>query len=277
MSFFKNRTVVGVICIVLSLLICFAVTPLFNSGISRKTEIVRVVKDIRAGEEIMPDKVKTVEVGGYNLPENVVKNLSAVTGKYACADLAVGDYIVSSKIADAPAAENAYLYSLNGEKQAISVSVKSFADGLSGKLMSGDIVSVIAPDYKKQGATVIPPELRYVEVIAVTADSGYDANTGREQDGKDQDDDEKELPGTVTLLVTPEQSKILAMLEADGTIHLSLVYRGGRENADKFLKAQDDALTKLYPPETEKSSEEKTESEEPADTNASAAPEKEAK
>jgi len=275
MSFFKNRTVVGVICIVLSLLICFAVTPLFNSGISRKTEIVRVVKDIRAGEEIMPDKVKTVEVGGYNLPENVVKNLSAVTGKYACADLAVGDYIVSSKIADAPAAENAYLYSLNGEKQAISVSVKSFADGLSGKLMSGDIVSVIAPDYKKQGATVIPPELRYVEVIAVTADSGYDANTGK-QDGKDQDDDEKELPGTVTLLVTPEQSKILAMLEADGTIHLSLVYRGGRENADKFLKAQDDALTKLYPPEAEKFSEEKTESEAPADTDASAAPEKEA-
>lgn len=274
MSFFKSRTVVGVICIVLSLLICFAVMPLFNSGISRKTEIVRVVKDIRAGEEITSDKVKTVEVGGYNLPENVVKNLSAVTGKYASADLAVGDYIINSKIADAPAAENAYLYSLTGEKQAISVSVKSFADGLSGKLMSGDIVSVIAPDYKKQGATVIPPELRYVEVIAVTADSGYDANTGREQDGKDQDDDEKELPGTVTLLVTPEQSKILAMLEADGTIHLSLVYRGGRENADKFLKAQDDALAKLYPPETEKSSE--TESEEPADTNASAAPEKEA-
>lgn len=277
MSFFKNRTVVGVICIVLSLLICFAVTPLFNSGISRKTEIVRVVKDIRAGEEIMPDKVKTVEVGGYNLPENVVKNLSAVTGKYACADLAVGDYIIDSKIADAPAAENAYLYSLTGEKQAISVSVKSFADGLSGKLMSGDIVSVIAPDYKKQGATVIPPELRYVEVIAVTADSGYDANTGKEQDSKDQDDDEKELPGTVTLLVTPEQSKILAMLEADGTIHLSLVYRGGRDNADKFLKAQDDALAKLYPPETEKFSEEKRESEAPADTNASAAPEKEAK
>ena len=279
MSFFKNRTVVGVICIVLSLLICFAVTPLFNSGISRKTEIVRVVKDIRTGEEITPDKVKTVEVGGYNLPENVVKSLSAVTGKYACADLAVGDYIINSKIADAPAAENAYLYSLTGEKQAISVSVKSFADGLSGKLMSGDIVSVIAPDYKKQGATVIPPELRYVEVIAVTADSGYDANTGREQDSKDKDkdDEEKELPGTVTLLVTPEQSKILAMLEADGTIHLSLVYRGGRENADKFLKAQNDALAKLYPPDAEKSSEEKTESEAPADTDASAAPEKEAK
>ena len=30
MRFLKNRTVIGVICIVLSLIICFAVTPLFN-------------------------------------------------------------------------------------------------------------------------------------------------------------------------------------------------------------------------------------------------------
>lgn len=48
--------------------------------------------------------------------------------------------------------------------------------------MSGDIVSVIAPDYKKQVTTVIPPELQYVEVIAVTANSGYDANTGEREE-----------------------------------------------------------------------------------------------
>lgn len=30
MRFLKNRTVLGVLCIVLSLIICFAVTPLFN-------------------------------------------------------------------------------------------------------------------------------------------------------------------------------------------------------------------------------------------------------
>ena len=30
MSFLKNRTVIGVVCILLSLVICFAVTPLFK-------------------------------------------------------------------------------------------------------------------------------------------------------------------------------------------------------------------------------------------------------
>lgn len=200
--------------------------------------------------------VKPVEVGAYNLPESVVRNMDEVIGKYASADMAPGDYIIRSKVAEEPAAENAYLYNLNGEKQAISVSVKAFANGLSGKLISGDIVSVIAPDYRKQGSTIIPPELQYVEVIAVTANSGYDANTGERGD----EETEKELPGTVTLLVTPEQGKVLAELEADGKLHLSLVYRGTKENARKFVEAQEIMLEELYSPEGE-GTEENTEKE----------------
>lgn len=249
MNFLKNRTVIGVICIVLALIICFAVTPLFNRSISEKAEIVRVVKPVKTGEEITADKVKTVEVGGYNLPGDVVKNLDTAIGKFASADLAAGDYIIASKIAEEPAAENAYLYNLTGEKQAMSISLKAFANGLSGKLQSGDIVSVIAPDYKKQGATVIPPELQYVEVIAVTATSGYDANTDTQSGGGEAE--EKELPGTVTLLVTPEQSKILAELEADGKAHLSLVYRGEAGQTAVFITAQETVLTELYPPAEE--------------------------
>lgn len=245
MRVLKNRTVIGVICIVLSLIICFVVTPLFQKTMSEKKEIVRVVKPIRSGEEITADMVKTVEVGSYNLPEDVVKQLDTVIGAFASADLAPGDYILASKIAEEPAAENAYLYHLTGEKQAISVTVKAFANGLSGKLKSGDIVSVIAPDYKKQGMTVIPAELQYVEVIAVTANSGYDANTGEElEEGAD-----RELPGTVTLLVTPEQSKVLAELEADGKLHLSLVYRGDAASAGQFIEAQEQVLEGLYAPE----------------------------
>lgn len=251
MQILKNRIVIGVACIILSLIICFAVTPLFNQSISEKTQIVRVVREIKKGEEITAAQVKVVEVGGYNLPEDVVRNPETAIGRYASADFVPGDYIIASKIADEPAAENAYLYSLNGEKQAMSVTVKAFANGLSGKLQSGDIVSVIAPDYRKQGLTVIPPELQYVEVIAVTANSGYDTNTGEKGDG----DQEKELPSTVTLLVTPEQAKVLAELEADGKLHLSLVYRGDRASAARFIEAQEAVLEELYAPAEEENGE----------------------
>lgn len=255
MSFLKNRTILGIICIVLSLLICFALTPLFNQSVSQKTSIVRVVKNIKSGDQITKDMVQTVEVGGYNLPGNILRQSDTVIGKYATADLSSGDYILSTKLSNTPASENAYLYNLNGKKQAISVSIKNFAEGLSGKLISGDIVSVIAPDYKKQGSTVIPPELAYVEVIGVTASTGYDTNS--EKSSKENGQDEKQLPATVTLLVSPEQAKILAELEADGKLHLSLVYRGSKENAVKFTELQDKVIETLYPAPAQQKTEEK--------------------
>ena len=249
MKIFRNRTVIGVLCILLALIICFGVTPLFSRSASEKTEIVRVTKDIKEGDEIIAEMVQTVEVGAYNLPQNLMTDKKEVVGKYATADLAAGDYILSSKLSAVPAAENAYLYNLDGKKQAISVTIKSFATGLSGKLESGDIVTVIVADYQGKGETAIPPELQYVEVISVTASSGYDANTGEVVD-------EKELPSTVTLLVTTEQAKVLAELEQDSELHLALVYRGTPENAAKFIAAQDALIEELYAePEPENSSE----------------------
>ena len=249
MKIFRNRTVIGVLCILLALIICFGVTPLFSRSASEKTEIVRVTKDIKEGDEITAEMVQTVEVGAYNLPQNLMTDKKEVVGKYATADLAAGDYILSSKLSAVPAAENAYLYNLDGKKQAISVTIKSFAVGLSGKLESGDIVTVIVADYQGKGETAIPPELQYVEVISVTASSGYDANTGEVVD-------EKELPSTVTLLVTTEQAKVLAELEQDSELHLALVYRGTPENAAKFIAAQDTLIEELYAePEPENSGE----------------------
>lgn len=94
MKIFRNRTVIGVLCILLALIICFGVTPLFSRSASEKTEIVRVTKDIKEGDEITAEMVQTVEVGAYNLPQNLMTDKKEVVGKYATADLAAGDYIL---------------------------------------------------------------------------------------------------------------------------------------------------------------------------------------
>ena len=240
MKLFKNRTVLGILCIAVSLIICFAITPLVNAGLSKKVTIVRFNRQVNEGEEITRSMVDEVEVGNHNLPENVIRNIADVEGKYLTATVYAGDYILTDKISDEPAAENKYLYSLNGEKQAISITINTFAEGLSGKLKSGDIVSVIAPDYLGSGETIIPAELKFVEVIAVTAKSGYDTNTGEQMT-----EEEKELPSTVTVLVRPEQSRLLARLEAEGEIHLSLVFRGEADKASEFIKAQDQVLDEM--------------------------------
>lgn len=256
MKLLKNRTVLGVICIALSLIICFAITPLFNAAKDQTTEIIRMKKDVKIGQEITAKDIEVVEVGAYNLPSEVIRSSEEVVGKYVSSELLKGEYVLPSKISDTPASENAYLYNLTGEKRAISVTIPSFAGGLSGKLISGDIVSVIAVDFREKGETVVPDELQYVEVIAVTDKEGYDeGEVVVTSDGEEEAD----LPETVTLLVTPDQASILAELEAEGEIHISLVYRGTADNAQKFIAAQEKLLSELAEAEKAEEKSEKVE------------------
>lgn len=242
MKFLKNRTVLGIVCIVLALIICFAITPLFNASKSSTMRIIRIKNDMKIGQEITSKDIEAVEVGAYNMPSDVAQKSEDVVGKYAAMEMIKGEYILPIKISDTPASENVYLYGLTGEKRAISITIPSFAGGLSGKLISGDIVSIIAVDFKEQGETVVPEELQYVEVIAVTDSKGNDDETVTV---KPDGEEEVELPETVTLLVTPVQANILAELEAEGEIHVALVYRGTAENAQKFISAQETLLEEL--------------------------------
>lgn len=232
LNYFKNRTVLGITCIVLALIICFVVSPLVSNTGDKTVTVVRVMSDIKSGDEITKDMVSEVKMSGINQPDNIVSDDKEVIGKYACVDMTKGDNVLKSKIADTPYVETTYLAGLNGKNRAISVTLKSFATGLSGKLKSGDIVSIIAPDYQKTGMTIVPLELQFVEVIAATNKSGADVDETVTEEG--------ELPSTVTLLVSEKQSLLLADLEKSGTIHMSLVYRGNRKTAEEFLKKQEE-------------------------------------
>lgn len=247
MKLLQNRIVVGLICIVTSLIICFGLTPMFNDALKSKVEIVRVSTEIKKGDEITPKMVTTVEVGRYNLPSNVVYKTKDVVGKYANTDLYKGDYVLTSKLFDTPQLKNGYLTGLDGTNRAISVTIKSFAAGLSGKLERGDIVSLIASDVGETRQTLIPAELQYMEIIATTASSGTDNNVQEEpENGEDA-----ELASTITVLATPEQARLLVELEQTGKLHAALVYRGSSKNAQKFLDEQVKVLEKLYSVETE--------------------------
>lgn len=237
LSILKNRTVIGLGCIILSLIICFGLTPLWSSAVRKQTEIVRIADTVKKGEVITASKLEMAQVGAYNLPGNLVKKKNEAIGKYATADLQKGDYILSTKLSGTSLAEFEYLNELNGTKQAMSITIKSFAAGLSGKLEPGDIITLISVDSGNTGITVTPPELKYVKVLAVTLGTGADKEdkTGEKKSG----DEEKELPATLTLLVNSAQAKVLAGLEKNGNLHVTLVYRGAKANGDKFLAAQD--------------------------------------
>lgn len=237
MKVFKNRTALGAACIILSLILCLGIAPLLNRAASEKTEIVRMVKNVSKGEPIKAEQVETVHVGAYNLPPDVVKSADAVIGQYAAVELKKGDYLLPAKLSPEPL--DAYLNRLDGNKQAMSVTIKSLAAGLSGKLLPGDIITLIASDYGELRTTTLPPELQYVEVLAITASSGMDTEAASLATTNKDKDKEQELPSTLTLLVQPQQAQLLADLENKGKLHAALVYRGDAATTQAFIAKQD--------------------------------------
>jgi len=232
----KNRTILGVFCIILSITVMFGIAPIVNKMASNKTDVIRIKADTPKGKQITAEDIEKVTVGAFNLPLTVIKDKSKVVGKYALCELKKDDYMLTTKISDSSDKADDIFRTLNGNEQAISITIDSFAGGLSGKLQNGDIVSLFYTAQSEKQA-ISPKEFKYVKVITTTTAKGNDSdNVKPDKDGN------YPLPTTVTLLVNSIQAQLLAGYEANGKIHISLVFRGENQIADKFLKVQSEVF-----------------------------------
>lgn len=227
-----NRTIIGIICIVAALAICFGVAPLVNRLNDGKTEIVRVSQTILKGSQIGEGDVEVVKVGSFNLPSGLYAKKEDVVGKFATGDLYPGEYILSAKVTTDVNTASDILEGLDSMQKAISLTIGSFAQGLSGKLETGDIISVIVYS-QKDGFAFTPGELQYVKVITSTTSSGVDK----------ADRTDNTQPVTVTLLVNQQQAELLAQYEKAASMHFALEYRGDPATAQKYLDRQNEYFT----------------------------------
>ena len=228
----KNRTFIGIICIVMAVLTTFVVSPMVNRMSEGKTEVVRFVKDLSQGAQITEDDIEVVNLVKSSLSASYLAEKTEVVGKFAKSDLYAGDIAMEEKLtADANASVN-ILNALSGDKVAMSVTISSFAGGLSGKLRNGDIISFYVTD--EDNNTSVPPSLKYVRVITTTTAGGVDEN-----DVQPNEDGTFELPTTITVLVSVAQAQELAHYEKKAKMHVVLVYRGNEDTAQEFLDRQD--------------------------------------
>ena len=245
----KNRTIIGIVCIVLALVVTFAVAPLVNKLSDSRTDIIRLKSDIVQGHMIQESDIEVVTVGSTGLPTNIITKKEAVVGKFAACDLKANTDLLQSMISDKSDSADDVFHTLDGKKQAISITISSFAGGLSGKLENGDIVSLVIFENETNEAT-IPGGLTYVKVITTTTAEGFDKD-----ELTPNEDGTYELPTTLTLLVNPTQAKMLVEYENRGVIHADLVYRGDSKTAQKFLDAQDLYFEMLSEKEDEETTE----------------------
>ena len=242
----KNRTVIGIICIGLALVVTFVVAPIVNRLADSKTEIVRITNNVTQGHVITEDDIEVVSVGAYNLPSDIITEKESVVGRFAATDLKVGDYLMPSKILTESSNAADVFKTLDGTKQAISITIGNFSEGLSGKLQNGDIISLIVYN-GSSGKAVKPASLTYIKVITTTTADGLDKD-----ELVQNEDGSYDLPATITLLVNSYQAKKLVEYENSGVIHAELVYRGNSDTAQKLLDLQDEYFENLTEAELEK-------------------------
>jgi len=135
----KNHALIGIVSIILGLLTAFVLTPLYGGILEKQEEVVRVKEKISEGELITSDKLETVSVGAYGLSTEIIKNMDGINGKYAKTDFYRGSYITAEGLSDKPIEEDTYLNDIPVDKYAISITVQSYAAGLSSKLLKVDI------------------------------------------------------------------------------------------------------------------------------------------
>ena len=249
----KNRTLIGIICMVLAVAITFLIAPLVNKLSTDTTEVVRLREDVLQGSKINEGQVEIVKMKTDTVPSGAFTETAAVVGQYAASNLYAGDCLTHAKITrNANTADDTFM-SLNGQKYAMSFTIDSFAAGLSGKLKNGDIISLVVMD-KNSGKATMPAEFKYVKIITTTTAGGVDQDKIIKND-----DGSYDPPSTVTLLVNATQARLLAEFE-ERTINCVLVYRGSEENANKFLEKQDEYFA------TKGDSDEQTEDNKPTET-----------
>jgi len=238
MKLLKNRIFIGVLCIAIALLLSFVAVPAMQKE-SKSTYVsaVRMTTAVQEGTQLSEEMVETVKVP-EGLVQESIRDTSSVLGRYANSDLYTGDYLTADKLSDALEETDKLAVGTAKEKMVVSVTLPSLASGVSGRLLPGDVVTVMAlpentvnqtlglepelVDTDDDSDAMIYPELQYLEVCSVTAANGSDAHVSAQL----SDEEENALPVTVSFFADETQALLLAELEQQGTIYLAFVARG---------------------------------------------------
>ena len=236
-NLFKNRIVIGAICIALAIVVGFIVVPVVNNLTSSTIEVVRVKKDISMGTEIKPEMLELVEVGKLNLPENIATDFKQVEGLFFTTDVKVGDFVTANKVTNRLVLpENKIRQMKEGEA---SYTIKLGNSYLS-KLLPNDIVTFYT--FNDDGRAEVVKELEFVSVVTTTTSDRVDILTANQV----ASDGSPLVPNTITFILSDIQIQKLLTLEHSGGFKIALEYRGDNDDVIKnYLNRQEAALRSL--------------------------------
>jgi pilus assembly protein CpaB len=270
MKLFRNRFLIGLLCIGLGLAVSLLAIPkLTKDRAPDMVAALRLKVDVPAGEQINADMLEAIAVDKNIIPDSVITSPESVSGQFAAADLFAGDYLTSAKVRSQQDDLDYLKTATDKGLRLVSITLPSLAAGVSGKVLPGDVISIMAlmkmqnadasqtldpepvSDGNNQGNESsdsnedvakssgqyktdmqIFPELRYLEVFSLSASDGAEASVN----SRPEDEEKNTLPVTLTVFATEQQALLLADIESNAIIHISRV--AGSDQAATFIESE---------------------------------------
>lgn len=140
------RTVAVVLLIVAAFCIAFLLIPKLYKMEGATTNIIMLRQDVERGDVITESMIATVTVGAYGLDSTVIRDATAVIGKYAVADISSKDLLFPNKFADTDPTVNDPVtepeIELAEGEMLLTLALSSTAAGAAGNILPGDLVNV---------------------------------------------------------------------------------------------------------------------------------------
>lgn len=230
-NFFKSKTFIGIICIVLAFIITFLLTPVLSKISESKIKVVAVTTNVKKGDVISDENITLVSVRASSVPKEAIKNKADVVGKISACDMFKGDYIFKEKLHDENYRDDFEKECLESGKIKVSIPTNQMYQSVSYKIQKGDIVTAIVYNKDDKDSKILP-ELMYMYVSNATGNDGYDSDS-ENFNGK---------VSTITLILTKEQAKLLISKVEQNIVYFALIYHGDDDVAREYIKTQDDFL-----------------------------------
>lgn len=210
----KSRLYYAVVCYILAVVLLFVCVPFVKRMTYPKTEAVRAVKAIEQGEQITGEKLESIEIGAWNLPDGVIEKSEDVIGRYAAVDIVADDILMDSKISQLPLDGDVPKDILPSDQSVTLLQVKMIEGSEYPFPEMGDVMKLNL--FRKKLTDI--PELQFIRVLSVLPQT-------------------EEETVTLTVAVNEKQRKYISR-HAEDMFYGSVIVRSNEELAMKLLAEQ---------------------------------------
>lgn len=224
----KSRLFIGGICLVLAAGIAFGLLPKVYSAKLDTVEVIKLRHNVSGGTVIDDSMLTRVEVGAYNFPETVVREVNGVAGMVAKENMYAGEFVSKERLVTQEEYNAIMEEQTKGLTEGLCLVTIQFPTASSGGasiLRAGDIVDVYETSEDTEGALYVDKVLEsmYIyDVLNSNLESLHELDDKKAELLIEEDADFNFEPAYVVFRCSEDEAEAMIRMEKAKSFHLAL-------------------------------------------------------